>query len=248
MGWSNIGSVSITATSVILVNSSGTVVGSLDGQNGLVLIGDGTAAQPDMTLTPLGDLVWTGGLSPLLTDSIGIHVGAFPNKDTKDILGIQIGSGSLNNRQEAYCVPFSAPSDGSSSAAVMMVPFATGQDLTVSASPFSYPESWHNLTLQNGWAAAGGSFHTPSFRNMGDGTVLLRGSMAGGTTTTGTTVATLPTAYRPDLQTFFTTNGNGPGATFAITILPTGAINISQALGSTSLTLDGVRFPLAAFS
>lgn len=248
MGWSNIGSVAITATSVILVDSNGNQVGSLDGLFGLILIGDGTANQPDMILSPQGDLIWIGGLDPNLTDAMGIHVGAFNNGTLKHFLGMQIGSGSLSNQQEAYCVPCSAPSDGSSPAGVMMVPFAVGQDqFGVSGSPFTWPESWHALTLQNGWSAVPG-LDVPACRNMPDGTILLRGTMQGGTTAVNTIIANLPVHYRPDNTIVLNTNSNGASALAAIGILANGDIRIASLFGATLFSLDGMRFPIAALT
>lgn len=107
-------------------------------------------------------------------------------------------------------------------------------------------ETWQTLTLQNGWTARGSSFATPGYRLMPDGTVLLRGQMAGGTVTDGTVIATLPTGYTT------TMDDNYPIASFpgsstenAVLEVATNGNLIIFGVGSApALTIGGVRFPV----
>lgn len=56
------------------------------------------------------------------------------------------------------------------------------------------PTTWTNLTLVNGWANLGGGNETFQYRKVGD-MVQIRGMITGGAW--NTTVATLPTGFRP---------------------------------------------------
>lgn len=116
-----------------------------------------------------------------------------------------------------------------------------------SAWPIIVDQAFTPFTLANGWSVVAGR-HVPGFRLMPDGTVLMRGSLTGGTTVAGTPFAALPVGYRPDLQLFLNCNSNGTSDVMAITILANGNLQISSALGSTSFALDGCRFPTAAIS
>lgn len=59
-------------------------------------------------------------------------------------------------------------------------------------------ETWHTSVLQNGWNTVGVTpFQPPGYTRDAGGRVQLRGVMANGTRTNGTTVFNLPAAYRP---------------------------------------------------
>lgn len=58
-------------------------------------------------------------------------------------------------------------------------------------------ETWHNVALLNGWANRGATFDPLQYRLLPDGTVHLRGTIAGGTSASGTQIGTVPAGYRP---------------------------------------------------
>jgi hypothetical protein len=94
---------------------------------------------------------------------------------------------------------------------------------------------WKSLTLSNGWSARFGSTHTqPSYRVSLDGTVELRGEIAGGSSST---ITTLPEEYRPyEIVRMFVP---GSAGTHLITINPSGTI-VSDLL--TPFSLNSIRF------
>lgn len=76
-------------------------------------------------------------------------------------------------------------------------------------------ETWHTLTLQNGWSTRAG-YYAPACKLTPDGRVWLRGGLTGGTFTNGTIIATLPAGYRPAASVSMplsnnTTSGSGSG-------------------------------------
>lgn len=247
MGWSNVGAVAIQATSVTLFDNAGNVVGTLDGVGGLILYGNGSADDPGLTINAFGDLIWGGDgtLTAAPSIEIGDLIAQFPTVTFRS--AATISSGARNGQAQGYAVPFAASDDGTQPGGVVVSPFAFANDPGVAASPPTTPAGWHNLGLLNGWTAVAGR-HAPGYHMMCDGTVLLRGSLTGGTTTAGTTIGVLPAGFRPDLQLFLDTNSNATGTVTALTILANGDINISSALGATSFALDDCRFPVAEFS
>jgi hypothetical protein len=57
-------------------------------------------------------------------------------------------------------------------------------------------ETWHDVALLNGWANRAGFDHL-SYRIDVTGRVFFRGSIAGGTSVSGTQIGTVPAGYRP---------------------------------------------------
>jgi len=57
--------------------------------------------------------------------------------------------------------------------------------------------AWTGLTYSNGWGDFGGGNQAGQFRKAMNGDVCIRGLLAFGTQTAGTTIATLPVGYRP---------------------------------------------------
>lgn len=87
----------------------------------------------------------------------------------------------------------------------------SGWDLFSSA-----PTSWVSPALSNSWVNFGGAFQAVSYRRVGD-IVQMRGSAKNGTTTTGTTIYTLPAGYRPPATHIFATlDGNNNAARFDV--------------------------------
>ena len=105
-------------------------------------------------------------------------------------------------------------------------------------------ETWTTLPLDNGWTAYGSPYQSPIYRRQIDGTVQLSGLIAAGTTTVGTTVATLPIGYRPASDHVFKTSAGAATAVADVYVRSSGAITIQNVAGTvTWLSLSGVRFP-----
>jgi len=92
--------------------------------------------------------------------------------------------------------------------------------------------AWSPLTLQNGWTAytgSGGGWTTPAYGKSAGSIILMKGIIAGGTTTYGTTITTLPEGYRPKTKSIFPVMSSPDGNTMqlgAVHILPTCEVQI----------------------
>jgi hypothetical protein len=73
------------------------------------------------------------------------------------------------------------------------------------------PEAWTFPSLNSSWVNYGAGFQTIRYRKTPDGTVHIQGLIAGGTTTGGTTVFTLPAGYRPAGTLILTSQADGGG-------------------------------------
>ncbi len=100
--------------------------------------------------------------------------------------------------------------------------------------------SWTTMTLANSWVVYSGSYSTPQYTKQSDNVVQLKGLIRAGTTTSGTTLTTLPAGYRPKERILYTT------ATFGtymrLDILPTGVVSIQSTANSGWISLDNVTF------
>ncbi|MEV4437476.1 hypothetical protein AB0K09_00415 [Streptomyces sp. NPDC049577] len=106
-------------------------------------------------------------------------------------------------------------------------------------------EAWTALTLASGWTAFGSTYQSPIFMKKLDGMVQLAGLMAPGTTANGTTVATLPTGYRPAADHVFKVSAGAAGAHADVYVRSSGALQIQNTVGTIAwLSLSGIRFPL----
>lgn len=85
------------------------------------------------------------------------------------------------------------------SGCVIDVGLITGVDPATGTAPGTpaAAETWHAMTLGNGWANRGGVFVTAQYRRTALKELEIVGEISGGTITSGTVVATLPAAYRP---------------------------------------------------
>lgn len=106
-------------------------------------------------------------------------------------------------------------------------------------------EVWNLLAGQNGWTV-GGAGQRPQYRQMPDGTVMLRGIFAPGTTTNGTVMTSLPAGYRPQQESRFITADTGTGTAFRhINIQTNGNVLVfNAATGGGATSLDGIRFAI----
>jgi Tfp pilus assembly protein PilE len=68
--------------------------------------------------------------------------------------------------------------------------------------------SWSTPTFQNGWSNYGGNYPTLQYTKASDGVVTIRGLVKGGTATSGTVIANLPSGYRPPATELLATSSN----------------------------------------
>lgn len=99
--------------------------------------------------------------------------------------------------------------------------------------------SWNDLSLSSGWAPLGGGNQPPQFGKT-QGAVELRGMIAGGTITAGTTLFTLPEGYRPQYGTVVGTAGSG--GSVQLRVQSTGVVEIAAPpVDNSYLSLSGLR-------
>lgn len=109
--------------------------------------------------------------------------------------------------------------------------------------------SWTSIVpnLASGVVGVGG-YYTPSVRLEGNGDIVrFKGSVqntSGGTLTSGSTILTLPTGFRP--ASTVALNSNVGGTACWVYIAPSGVMTLSQSAANTqSLILDGLTFTLS---
>lgn len=106
-------------------------------------------------------------------------------------------------------------------------------------------ETWHDVTLMNGWANRVGFNHL-SYRIDVTGRVWLRGSISGGTSVSGTQIGSVPAGYRPTSENIAPiASDNLPGAyapaTARCRVLSTGEMFI-YTTGAGPLYFDGYSY------
>lgn len=100
---------------------------------------------------------------------------------------------------------------------------------------------WTTLTLQNGWTQRSG-YALARYKKDADGIVNVKGLVAGGVTTSGTAIATLPAGYCPGKRMLRPTLSNGSFARVDIFNLSSGCqIQIITGVNS-SFALDSITF------
>lgn len=99
------------------------------------------------------------------------------------------------------------------------------------------------MFLSNGWSAFGGSRGAPSALLTSDGSVVLSGSMKGGTAGPGVTACTLPAGMRPQFETPVTlTTSSG---TVRAMIFTDGSIQGLSALDTAEVSFGGITIQVA---
>lgn len=99
---------------------------------------------------------------------------------------------------------------------------------------------WSNLTLANGWTWYGTIFSTAQYKKGTDNIVSLKGLLRAGTTTSGTTLTTLPVGFRPKERLLMTTVS--ADAHQRLDIFPTGEVQFHGGAAGVWVSLDGVNF------
>lgn len=135
-----------------------------------------------------------------------------------------------------------------SSGHLLVLPPSGGRVLfgepAVAADPtdVTQAETWHPLTLQNGWVHRTDMWQPAVKLQVDDGIVRLRGGCDGGTTSNGTTVFVLDAAYRPTKNVMVPVAASAArtGATPRLFIRTTGEAEIYTVDGGFSL--DGVTY------
>lgn len=128
-----------------------------------------------------------------------------------------------------YFVVFKSLISGDIESAISMI-----QRLNDDLANFTKDSGWINFTLESG-ATAYNNNYKPGVRCIGD-RVYLRGAFKG-VTSLGSTICTLPVAYRPAMDYVFTTtatSGTTVQDTVVMNVLSTGQIKLAASSGSLS--------------
>lgn len=116
-------------------------------------------------------------------------------------------------------------------------------DAAVTTDKINTTLTWTIPTLLSGWTHyVSGTYHSASYTKDILGFVHLRGTIGGGTTTSGTVLFNLPVGYRPS-KTIFLSVANSLNTTSSkITIQNNGNVVINNIGNNTWLSLDGISF------
>lgn len=119
----------------------------------------------------------------------------------------------------------------------------SGYGITDAAS--STQPGWTAPTLLSGWVNYGAPWAVAGYKKNTVGTVILKGFIKGGTTTSGTIIFTLPAGYRPlEKQNFVVGCFDGASYQFAqVDVDSSGNVRIEYAPGNGFLSLSGISFP-----
>jgi hypothetical protein len=102
---------------------------------------------------------------------------------------------------------------------------------------------WTEVTPSNGWSHYSVPFATPAYTKTTDGVVVLKGLIKSGSTSSGTTIMTLPEGYRPQYRLIFIVGSysGGNSGIGRIDVLPSGSVSF---IGGTNnwISLDPIRF------
>lgn len=244
-GTAEFNGVTINGGQLILTDGAGNVVGTLDGELGLVLYGNGTAADPGLNVTPVGDIVW-GAVDPAQSLDVSIEVGSITDHAGKTRIGIMLGSGEVNGAAQGILGVFSSPGDNSELPVVCALAgtYVVASDPTVSTNA-PFPETWHTLILGNSWTSDPAGLGA-AYRVSPDGWVQLRGMILAGTRADGTIFANVPTGFRSaatSRQPIATTGANVFGL---VQITSDGNLRCAGITGAgiTGIDLTGLTWPL----
>lgn len=146
-------------------------------------------------------------------------------------------SSSIASGNTVYFVVFKSLISGDIESAISMI-----QRLNDELATFTNDSGWINFTLESG-ATAYDSNNRPAVRCIG-GRVYLRGAFKG-VTSLGSTICTLPVAYRPSMDHIFTTaaiSGTTLQDTVTMRVMTTGQIKLMSSSGSLS---NAAMIPIA---
>ena len=99
-------------------------------------------------------------------------------------------------------------------------------------------EDWQDVTFENSWANAGGSYPDASYYKDPFNVVHIKGTINTGSS--GTTAFTLPEGYRPPEQMLFLGVGAAAAAGNYITVNTSGAV--APTISGTGIHINGVSF------
>lgn len=97
---------------------------------------------------------------------------------------------------------------------------------------------WRDFVMQNGWTRYATTHEQPQYYKNECGCVTLKGDIAGGTTTNGTVIASLPFDFRPRYIWTINLSYNGLAGAY-LEVEPVGDIKCYGLAGSTRITLAG---------
>lgn len=101
--------------------------------------------------------------------------------------------------------------------------------------------SWSTPALQNGWVQYGGGYSSSQYTKNTDGIVSLRGIIKSGTVTSGTTIFTLPSGYRPT-NIVICSEITNPDAYARVDVYPDGRVMTREGVNAGWLSLAECDF------
>jgi hypothetical protein len=167
----------------------------IEGDNGEFLIYNGAAKANNLlfsivamaTADPYGNQIPAG-----VTSYDAIAPGVGQNETFEGIYNAITNADGVNSQQGTWNIDGQFWNDATTF--YTSVPISTNQP----GQPFSTLETWHNMTLLNGWTVASGWTARYQFMPDGpDGSVWIGGIIVPGTITAGTDVWTFPPGYVP---------------------------------------------------
>lgn len=131
-------------------------------------------------------------------------------------------------------------------ASATTIPTAKIDSLIVATSlrqpPAAAPNPWVNATFAGAWVNYGGLYTWAQYRDMGDGTVMVRGLVKSGAPGT---IFTLPVGLRPPGTEQFICLANAGSGAAAVSVLATGVVQLGAYFAggdNTAVSLSGIRF------
>lgn len=171
-------------------DESGSVAPAGTTQGTAQLVSNATSGEPFLILSPPGP--------SYLTAPPQVYSGAERPGQSDEYLVLAVNSGQEGTGGSSVIQLFSRTYDGTSAGHVDLVP---GGTLAMSATPSTVQvyvpvtaDSWHDMSLENGWTVTPTGF--AQYRLMPDGTVMVRfAGIAPGTIVDGTPLWTAPAGY-----------------------------------------------------
>ena len=111
----------------------------------------------------------------------------------------------------------------------------------INSSQIQPQEAWKTPSFVNGWVDYGSAFGSPGYYKDSLGNVHIRGLIKSGTSSTGTTMFTLPVGYRPSLNYIFTCPKVG-GDYYELRVLTSGAVAVGDRVASPTWSSIAVTF------
>lgn len=181
-----------------------------------IFIGGGSDIPPELTTYYAGEGNVIGVMLFRGASTDSYHYIALVDAGTAGELDIGVCDAGVVQEQAIF------PSNG------LLQPFAS-TDMYYDTGPGNPAEVWNGVSFQNGWSNVGGTNVTAQYRRIASppACVQIVGTIAPGTKVDGTTMFTLPAAYRPAKDQFFpvaSSHSAGGGANPQVRVATNGTV------------------------